>query len=397
MAEIQNCECGVNGITVRIGGTGTICGTGIIDASQLSKCECIIATPEKQGLVVEGGEAGQFYGVNAEGTAYEFKDFPVADKENLGGIIVGDGLAVEDTGRVSVDFSQMPTDKFEELLKSLRLPQWLTANRTWYVRTDGDDKNDGSANTPDKAFRTIQHAVNYVSENFNLVTYNATIQVANGEYEEAVKLPKYTSSSGYITIRGEGDNTIVKGTDCRLFESVQSAGTYAITNLQCKVYAEKNPMAFPACVSAVGGGTTIYLSAVTLYGKELDTATGEMRLISCDGGSVILNNEVKLHAEGKNSGSRLRCLFASSGGKIEQHGNGTVTSVTGQGECFLLCTLQGSFLRNMAYSPAPRITGSFTGVKYYLGGLSVAVIGALGKDYFPGSIEGSVAGGSVIS
>lgn len=32
-----------------------------------------------------------------------------------------------------VDFSQMPTDKFEALMKSLRLPVWITRNINFYV------------------------------------------------------------------------------------------------------------------------------------------------------------------------------------------------------------------------------------------------------------------------
>ena len=42
----------------------------------------------------------------------------------------GGGLAVGSDKRIYVDFSLMPTDAFEELLKSIRVPIWLTKNTT---------------------------------------------------------------------------------------------------------------------------------------------------------------------------------------------------------------------------------------------------------------------------
>jgi hypothetical protein len=84
----------------------------------------------------------------------------------------GGGLALDGSGDIYVDFSLMPTDKFQALLQSLRLPIWLIANKTWYIRPDGNDNNDGSANTAAKAFRTIQAALNYISANTSVPSFN---------------------------------------------------------------------------------------------------------------------------------------------------------------------------------------------------------------------------------
>jgi hypothetical protein len=74
----------------------------------------------------------------------------------------GGGLNVT-AGHLYVDFASMPTDKFEQMLRSIRVQLWLEANKTWYVRTDGSDANDGSANDAAHAFRTIQGAINYIA------------------------------------------------------------------------------------------------------------------------------------------------------------------------------------------------------------------------------------------
>ena len=56
-----------------------------------------------------------------------------------------DGITINGAGEIAVDFSQMPTDKFEDLLKSIRVPIWLTANKSFYVNgeTGSDTLDDG--------------------------------------------------------------------------------------------------------------------------------------------------------------------------------------------------------------------------------------------------------------
>jgi hypothetical protein len=76
----------------------------------------------------------------------------------------------------------------------------LSANRTYYVRTDGSDSNTGLANTSGGAFLTISAAVNATAA-LDCRTYNVTIQVADGTYTGAIIL-KRTLGSGTFTIQG---------------------------------------------------------------------------------------------------------------------------------------------------------------------------------------------------
>jgi hypothetical protein len=63
----------------------------------------------------------------------------------------------------------------------------LTADRTYYVRTDGSDSNNGLANTAGGAFLTIQAAVN-AAYALDLRGHKVTIQVADGTYATPISI-----------------------------------------------------------------------------------------------------------------------------------------------------------------------------------------------------------------
>lgn len=138
-----------------------------------------------------------------------YVDFSLVPDDQMQAIVLamvqtGGGLAVDKTGKLYVDFASMPTDKFEAMLKSIRVPIWLTKNMIIYVATTGSDTLDeGRGLTEDKPFATLQAALNYVSDTYNLSRYNLTIRLAEGDYGDAsIQLPDYTTSSGRITIQG---------------------------------------------------------------------------------------------------------------------------------------------------------------------------------------------------
>ena len=117
-----------------------------------------------------------------------------------------DGGIINDSGGLKVDFSKMPTDKMEALLKTLRVPIWLTKHTNFYVdkSTGSDTLDEGRGLTPEKAFKTINACLRYVSANYNLNIYNVTILVAPGDYksEGNINCLKYTTTSGVIIIQG---------------------------------------------------------------------------------------------------------------------------------------------------------------------------------------------------
>jgi hypothetical protein len=77
----------------------------------------------------------------------------------------------------------------------------LTANRTYYVRTDGNDGNDGLSNASGGAFLTIQKAINVVA-GLDLSIYNVTIQIADGTYTAGATVNAPWIGAGDITLQG---------------------------------------------------------------------------------------------------------------------------------------------------------------------------------------------------
>lgn len=99
----------------------------------------------------------------------------------------------------------------------------LTANTTFYVRTDGSDSNTCLGDTAGTACLTIQGAVNKVLFNYDVAGYTPTIQVAAGTYAETVIIghPLYSSTNvvPYLYVIGAGDTTIVNSLNCENFRT----------------------------------------------------------------------------------------------------------------------------------------------------------------------------------
>ena len=115
------------------------------------------------------------------------------------------GLAVYSSGskrgKMYVDFENMPTDKFEKMMKDLKMLVPLSGNLDLYVdaSSDGDSLVNGRG-TQAKPFKHIQNCINYFSSTYSLGGYHVTIHVAPGTYSESLLLGTFTYTSGYAAI-----------------------------------------------------------------------------------------------------------------------------------------------------------------------------------------------------
>ena len=158
-----------------------------------------------------------------------------------------DGGIINGTGGLAVDFSKMPTDKMEALLKTIRVPIFLERNKNFYV--DGSIGNDstsieGIGETPEKPFKTIQACVNYISTNYNINSRAVYIMVNDGTYSRFT-LGDYTRTTGLIALRpytGKEKNFGVIIADKNSTLCFCTAGTWYIYGFTFKgTYSYRDP------------------------------------------------------------------------------------------------------------------------------------------------------------
>lgn len=92
--------------------------------------------------------------------------------------------------------------KADTAVQPSQIRELLTADRTYYVRTDGSDSNTGLANTAGGAFATIQKAID-VAATLDLSIYNVTIQVGAGTYASSGLVAKRCVGAGSVIVVGD--------------------------------------------------------------------------------------------------------------------------------------------------------------------------------------------------
>ena len=309
------------------------------------------------------------------------------------------GLKIGKDGSLDVDFGDMPTDKFEELLKSIRVPIWLTKPITVYVAPTGSDTlDDGRGLTPDKPFASIQAAVNYVSTTYNLYKYNATISVAPGNYgREHILLPSYTTSTGKLIIKGSG--AARTDTTCGRFVS-SYASIYEIYNLT--IFQKDVTSGTVGSVEASAGQIDLYNVQVNFAG--IQQGTGQLWGVFVYGSGVVrawstASADIPNGLFFNCAGADPYGLIIASGSRFEFAADITVTGDAAWKSCAVLAQQAGVVSRSLSAAANPgrrpnvNTEGTITGRRYManLNGL-INVAGA-GPDVWPGDTEGNVSSG----
>lgn len=254
----------------------------------------------------------------------------------------------------------------------LSVREKLTANRTYYVRTDGSDSNDGLANTPGGAFLTIQRAVD-VAASLDLGIFNCTIQVADGTYADAVVLKAFVGASQVRIIGNEttpasvvisGGGSLISGTDCGRY--LVAGVTVASTGLRNIQISGRSQLQYRNIVSQGAAGLNTHLSAInyaeiqavgpiTLNGNsQIGFSASSFGFINIRGQSVTFSAGTTLPARG---------FQASDQGRVD--------------------------MISMTFS------GSFTGKRYEATGLGAIFTNNAGETYIPGTTAGTTATGGI--
>lgn len=323
-------------------------------------------------LLVEGGGIK----IKAEGGLY-------VDVNDI--LVLGGGLAKDEYGRIYVDFSQMPTDKFEELLKSIRVPIWLSKNKDLYVNgtTGSDVLDDRRGESEEKPFKTIQACLNFCCDNFNLSRYKTTINLLEGTYKENVSLPRYSSAGGFIEIVGKNGGVVVEGS----FYSSQPVGTYYLKDIGIL------SSTFPAEISSfyvavrTSQGATINIENVSIDISGDTGTTYKHAVGSFTGGTIIIRKGCSI------TGPCSNCFHADAGTIINIYNDISIDGV--KANIIARASASGFIDVSSAANGGimPVISGEATGMRYRASLNGIIRTNNSGPEYFPGTTNGIVETG----
>lgn len=245
----------------------------------------------------------------------------------------------------------------------------LTGNRTYYVRTDGNDSNNGLTDSSGGAFLTIQKAVDVIYGTLDLGGYTVTVSVADGTYTAGFRCngPVPNGSLAFTGNTSTPANchiSLSSGTAC---VRASNAARFTIEGFKISNSASYGMYA--------DGYSTISLS-------------GGMDFGACSASQVhcTTNSTINLLQNYTISGNATNHFTINTFGTVNNYTK-TMT-LTGTP------AFSGYFARveffGFLYAFGNTYTGSATGVRYISRGNGIIQTGG-GATYLPGDSAGSTA------
>lgn len=269
-------------------------------------------------------------------------------------------------------------------LAALGLPEQLAANRTYYVRKDGSDTNNGLADTAGGAFLTINKAINAIYESTDSRTYSNSIIVRAGTYAEGINLAGLPANSGSraalkfpifligntttpssIIITGGGNNCVLAAGGARL-----DIHGFKLSPSNLSSYG----------IYTIDPGTHVNFGNMDFGATNVDhVASQSGSLVTFDANYTI-------------SGGALNHWHATEGGNIKAPG--TPITITLLNTPAWAGQFAGCGVSSCIFAPNLTFSGAATGKRYlshYNGGIRTNTDN---KNYFPGNSPGvQMAGG----
>lgn len=253
--------------------------------------------------------------------------------------------------------------------------QRIALNPTLYVRTDGNDGNDGLTNSAGGAFRTLAAALAKGTSQFNFASSALTIQFGTpGTYDSPGVIPRGTGTINIIGDANSANSYIIAGAGSPGQGSVQTSGPVIFTGVTLRnTGSQSHGLAVTGSGSAILINTLVE-SSQTTTGAHLFTPSGDITIAS---GCILLGSAA--------------AAFSSDGGRITINPSTSVTiantptfsnataAATGGGKITLL---GGAF-----------VLGSANGQRYRVDSFANIQTNGAGPNAFPGSSAGTVNNG----
>ena len=248
----------------------------------------------------------------------------------------------------------------------------LTANRTYYVRTDGSDGNNGLTNTSGGAFLTQQKAIDVVAA-LDLSIYDVTIKCGAGTRTVPVILKKV---QGAGTASLEGDTT----TPANCTQSVTSGNCFDMAT-----GAEWRLRGFKLVTTT--SGIQVNISgpgrSLTIDGNMEFGSTPLYQIVVEYDGNLFLPVSYKI-----SSGAQFH-IIAQTGGRVRY----TAPTVTLTGTPAFSVAFVSSTLGAIVNASGITFSGAATGKRYNVGTNAILNVWGAGATFFPGNVAGTTATG----
>lgn len=263
----------------------------------------------------------------------------------------------------------------------------LTANRTYYVRTDGNNANSGLANTTGGAWATLQHAYTMVAGAIDFGGYTVTIKVADGTYTAGMTLVGPWTGGGSLVIEG---NTTTKA-NCFIDLSTNASPFYVQATLpgplSIRGFRMRNAGATAGSHIRHEGRGTITISALEFAGQTEASFTGMIRAGEA-GARIIVAGDIGITGGGS-------CFVQSvSGGRVQFYGQ-TIPLVGTLNFSWVFVIASGISEISAGGITWDVSAATVTGKRYDSASLSLITTGGGGATYFPGSSAGSTSSGAL--
>ena len=306
---------------------------------------------------------------------------PTGEWELVGGTYTGVNTLSRDTVLASsnsdaaVSFSAGTKEVYITMpsARASWIRERLTANRTYYVRTDGSDSNTGLANTSGGAFLTLQKAAAVIAETLDLGGFMATVSVADGTYTGGVVLPEYVGagSVAYLGNATTPSNVVISTTSAGCF-SAASAKNFTVNGFKLQTTTSGN------CLMASRN------AKIQFSNLEFGVCAGN-HISSSDGALIEAATNYTI-----SGGAGVHVLFVEGGFVTISGKTVTLTGTPAFSSGFCYGRNVAGFVAN-----ACTFSGTATGVRYSINNAASCYVAGAATTYLPGSSAGTTAAGGV--
>ena len=249
------------------------------------------------------------------------------------------------------------------------IKELLRANRTLYVRPDGNDANKGDADTPARAFKTIAAAY-AACLSLDINGFSLEIKVADGTYSAGLDVFQLPTGGG-LTITGN----IANPAACVINSTSSGFNFYCAVNVQVRGFSVSATK--QALVSGRGA---------TVVSSDMIFRACAMHIYLIDGSSLIMTNYT---IAGNATVSHIYC---TSGSRFTSYASTQVHIPNPVSVGTFISALSLSYVQ---YPCAVSGAGStaVTGTKYAVSANSVIATEGKPATYLPGNAAGYTATG----